>query len=167
MRNSKNNVDNIQLWRKKILAINRISIIENLTASCCRPSAWEDVCSVVYSQFPEALFESSWPDIEAVTQFHIHIIGFHDLQHRNGDHKQRLRPLSRHETLWVKLSRTRQAASQITENTHLLAASFLAAILQWEDALANFFCLEKNFLWISNWIRETIFKTELQVSICV
>lgn len=41
----------------------------------------------VYCQFPEVLFDSAWPGIEAVTQFHIHVIGFHDLQYRNGDHK--------------------------------------------------------------------------------
>lgn len=63
----------------------------------------------VYSQFPEVLFGSAWPGMEAVTQFHIHIIGFHDFQDRTGDHKLRLRPFRRPEPLRVKLSRTCQA----------------------------------------------------------
>lgn len=46
---------------------------------------------VVYSQFPEVLFGSAWPSIQPVTQFHISIIGFNDLQYRDGDSKHNLR----------------------------------------------------------------------------
>lgn len=47
---------------------------------------------VVYSQFPEVLFGSAWPSTQPVTQFHISIIGFNDLQYRDGDSKHNLRP---------------------------------------------------------------------------
>lgn len=47
---------------------------------------------VVYSQFPEVLLGSAWPSIQPVTQFHISIIGFNDLQYRDGDSKHNLRP---------------------------------------------------------------------------
>lgn len=47
---------------------------------------------VVYSQFPEVLFGSAWPTMQAVTQFHISIIGFNDLQYRDGESKHNLIP---------------------------------------------------------------------------
>lgn len=47
---------------------------------------------VVYSQFPEVLFGSALLSKRPVTQFHIYIIGSHDLQYRDGDSKHNLRP---------------------------------------------------------------------------
>lgn len=121
--------------------------------------------TVVYSHFPEVLFGSARPGIHPVTQFHIYIIGFHDLQYRNGDHKQSeglyrgMRPCG---WSWAGLVvLTSEIRATTMENTAPSAAAVAAAILQYlpDDLLLAFQWIMKQ--------TETILNTEVQVYICV